>query len=1027
MESRRNKPAHGCSLPAFLALCLVFGATATSVAEDKAVKEGRFVKEDIAGKEDMAGKDGDVLDKAAAERLFTLRVLPLLKVKCFGCHGQDPKDVRGDYNLLTREAMIQGGESEETALVPGNPDESPLFQAILWNGSEMPPKENDRLSMVEAEYFRKWISAGAPWPGAAAQLEIQKKEWSIRENEDGVIVDTVGGLADDWTYRRYQPEDIWAFQPVKKPKIPTGPSKSGSGKSGSGKSGSGKSGSGESRPNKNPIDAFINRRLVDAELTASATADFRTLIRRATYGLTGLPPSPKEVSDFRQEYEQDPQQAWANLIDRLLKSEHYGERWAQHWLDVVRYADTAGFSNDYERSNAWRYRDYVIRAFNNDKPYNEFVVEQLAGDELRPDDPEANLATGLLRMGPWGTAMIPQPEARQIYLDDLVHNVGQTFLSMPMRCCKCHDHKFDPLPTRDYYSLYAAFATTQPAEANVPFLPEENLNGFDEKRKLTQELLRFARAEYAQVEDKQEAAAKKWYEEHNLPYKKENARKGDPEDQKPPRHVGLTSEEKGVMKVRRQDVWIWTRRLERYQPMAQTVYNGPDNYKDGRKLRAPAQINQQWRPENFILGGGSLAAPSMPVTPGVLSATGLPTNPPAANPPAANPPAANPPATNPPAASSPAASSPAQADPQKTDPRQTDPFRITEELNGRRLELAQWIAHQDNPLTARSIVNRVWQYHFGKGLVKTANNFGAKGGKPTHPELLDWLTADFVENGWKIKRLHRLIMTSDVYRRSGRPVAAERQATVDPNNNLLASFPPRRLTAEELRDSSLLVSGELNPEMGGVPIMPEINMEVALQPRMIQFSIAPAHQPSRTPAERNRRTIYTYRVRGQPDPLLDIMNLPNPNESCEMRDSAAVSPQAFTLMNSDVMTDRSIAFAARVQKERPGDTAQWIRRAVQIAYSRLPTAAEQKSLHDYLQEMRAYHQENRPEPVEYPTQVTRSLVEEFTGQPFDFIEKLNVYEDYVPDAKPWTVDADRRALADICLLLLNSNEFLYVY
>ena len=209
--------------------------------------------------------------------------------------------------------------------------------------------------------------------------------------------------------------------------------------------------------------------------------------------------------------------------------------------------------------------------------------------------------------------------------------------------------------------------------------------------------------------------------------------------------------------------------------------------------------------------------------------------------------------------------------------------------------------------------------------------------------------------------------------------------------------------------------------------MPEINLEVALQPRMIQFSIAPAHQPSRTPAERNRRTIYAYRVRGQADPLLEIMNLPNPNDSCELRDSAAVTPQAFTLMNSDVMTDRSIAFALRVQKEKKEDPAAQIRRVVQLAFGRVPTNKEQNRLERYYGEMLAYHQQNQPEAVEYPTEVTRSLVEEFTGEPFEFIEKLNVYNDYVPDAKPWTVEADTRALADVCLLLFNSNEFMYVY
>ena len=738
----------------------------------------------------------------------------------------------------------------------------------------MPPKENDRLNAEQIELVRQWITAGAPWPNEETQKAIQKEQWSIRENEEGLIVDTSGGLADDWTYRRYQRVDLWAFQPVKKPDLPGA--------------------------DGNPVDRFINAKLAEAELPAASSTDARTLIRRGSLDLTGLPPTPEEVIEFGTASKTNADNAWAELIDRLLASNHYGERWAQHWLDVARYADTSGFSNDYERSNAWRYRDYVIRSFNNDKPFNQFVIEQIAGDEVQlakkskgglskedvptelheVPDSELLIATGFLRMGPWGTAMVPQKESRQTYIDDLVHNVGQSFLSMPMRCCKCHDHKFDPVPTRDYYAMYSAFAATQPAELDAEFLPEENRNGFAEKKKLVEELLTYARAEKNKVQNKQEAAARKWYEEHNLPYKNENARKSDPEDKKPPRHVGLTPEEKGVKKVREQDVWIWERRMERFKPMVQGVYSAQDSYLNGRKLRRVKYVKQDWRPATFILGGGSLEAPLQPVSPGVLSATGLPSK-----------------------------------------PGSDKPWALTDGLNGRRLELAKWMASDDNPLAARSIVNRIWQYHFGTGLVKTANNFGAKGSKPTHPELLDWLTADFIEHGWKIKRLHRLIMTSETYRRSSRPADMKKQTTIDPDNKLLASFPPRRLTAEELRDSTLLLSGELNPEIGGLPIRPEINMEVALQPRMIQFSIAPAHQPSRTPAERNRRTIYCYRVRGQADPLLEIMNLPNPNESCELRDSASVTPQAFGLLNSDVMTDRSIAFALRIQKERKGDTA----------------------------------------------------------------------------------------------------------
>ncbi|MEC9093393.1 MAG: DUF1553 domain-containing protein [Planctomycetota bacterium] len=903
-------------------------------------------------------------NETEGERLFTLKVLPLLKLKCFACHGQEADNIRANYDLRSREKMIAGGESGDLSLVPGKPNESPLFKALLWEDLEMPPTAHDRLNEQEILHFRKWIELGAPWPDEKKQREIQEKEWAVRENENGIIVDTSGGLSDEWTYRRYQKENLWAFQPVKKSKVPAVDS-------------------------ANPVDAWIDLKLQTKGLRPASQADFRTLIRRAALDLTGLPPTPYEVFQFRQAWEKNKDQAWQGLINRLLASKHYGERWAQHWLDVTRYADTSGFSNDYERSNAWRYRDYVIRSFNNDKPYSQFVQEQIAGDELNPGDPESLIATGFLRMGPWGTAMIPQNEARQLYLDDLVHQVGQVFLSMPMRCSKCHDHKFDPVPTRDYYRMYAALATTQPAEMKAEFLPTENRKGFDEKRKLVEQLLNYAKSKRDQVINKQEAAAKQWYLENGLSYKNENARRKDPEDKKPPRHVGLTPEEKGIKKVREQDVWIWERRLERFLPMVQSVYNGQDESKNSRKLRVPKRINQAWRPTNHILGGGALGAPLAIVGPGVLSAPGVFTR-------------------------------------NQTGGKGSQ-FEITNGISGRRLELANWLTNERNPLTARSLVNRIWQFHFGKGIVRTANNFGAKGSKPTHPELLDWLTADFIENGWKIKRLHRLIMTSKTYQRSGQISDDEAANRIDPENHFLARFPPRRLTAEEMRDSILKVSGELNPESGGVPIMPEINMEVALQPRMIQFSIAPAHQPSRTPRERNRRTIYTYRVRGQADPFLEIMNRPNPNESCEIRESASVTPQAFTLLNSDTMTDRSIAFAIRVQKEKPDDTQQWIRRAVQLAYNRVPTRKEQENLHTYLNKMQNYHAQHEPEKKEYPTEVERSLVEEATGKPFVFIEKLNVFENYIPDAKPWTVDVDTRALADVCLLLFNSNEFVYVY
>ena len=889
-------------------------------------------------------------------RHFTLKVLPVLKEKCLGCHGGNEADLKGGYDVRSREAILRGGESEEPAIIPGNAVESPFYLAVCWEGLEMPPKENDRLTQEQVRWIREWIDAGAAWPDQKTQQRIMENERGVEKNEFGVLVSTSGGLDDQWTYRRYREDEIWAFRPLRE------------------------------TFEFDSVDGFVDDRIKAAGIEAAAVARPQQLIRRATFDLTGLPPTQSETREFLAAWEQDQSQAWSDLIDQLLSSPHYGERWAQHWLDVVRYADTAGFSNDYERSNAWRYRDYVIRSLNNDKPYDLFIQEQIAGDELRPGDPEGIIATGFLRMGPWGTAMIPQDEARQLYRDDVVHGIGQSFLSIPMRCCKCHDHKFDPIPTRDYYRIYAALSATQPAEMPADFLPDENQSRFEEEAAHVEELYQFASAKVKALHEKREAAARKWYEERGLPYKSHDDRKDDPDDVKPPRHCGLTEVEQGRLKVREQDEWIWDRRRERFQPLTQSVFNGADLWQNGRKLRPPKQPNAKWRPESFVLMGGSLAAKGEKVTPGVLSASGL------------------------------AASN----------GRPDDPYALTTDISGRRLGLAQWIANPENPLTARSLVNRLWQYHFGAGIVRTANNFGVKGEPPTHPELLDWLARELIGGGWKLKRVHKLIMMSNAYKRGVGHPELERLREVDPGNKLFARFMPRRLSAEEFRDSLLVATGELNRDMGGLPVMPEINMEVALQPRMIQFSIAPAHQPSRTPAIRNRRTIYAYRVRGQADPFLEVMNQPTPNDSCECRDSAAVSPQAFTLLNSDVMSDRSIALSLRLQKEAELLPEQVVF-AFQHVLGRTPSDDERDQMRTYVQEMVRHHEKHEPEQVEYPTEVVRSLVEEFSGKPFDFVEILPVFKNYVPDAKPWMVDAKTRALADMCLLLFNTNEFAYVY
>ena len=700
-------------------------------------------------------------DEKAAEREFALKVLPLLKAKCFACHGEGDKAPKGGLDVRTRAALLKGGDTG-TSLAPGKPDASLLYKAVKWDGIEMPPKENDRLSAVEVELVRKWIAAGAPWPDDAAQKTYRDEERKTVLTADGTLVKTSGGLSDEWTYRRYKPEDVWAFQPVKKPAI------------------AGAKGT-------NPIDHFVHATLAKAGATPAPRADPRTLIRRATFDLIGLPPTPDEIETFLAAWKADPTRAWESLIDRLLASPHYGERWAQHWFDVARYADTGGMANDYERSNVWRYRDYVIRSFNADKPYNRFVTEQLAGDELADasalkrakgdaaklaslrasgeyteEEAEWIVATSFLRMGPWDNAMIKPAQSRQIYLDDVVNAVGQTFLATTMRCFKCHDHKFDPLPTRDYYRVYAAFAGTQMAERPLRFTRDENRDGFDEGRAFVETMLKYATAEKEKIVAKREAAARKWYDEHKLPYKTADARKSDPDEKKPPRNVGLDHTDEGQLKVREQDEWIWQRALERYQPMVNAVYDGADTplaWNGARKLRMPAKVNQNAKPDSHILMGGVLEAPGAKVQPGVFSALGVP-----------------------------------------VEGAKGDPFVLPEDITQRRLGLAKWITDPRNPLTTRAIVNRVWQYHFGKPLAGNPNNFGVKGAKPTHPELLDWLAADFVDNGWTLKRLHRLIMTSQAYQMASSHPQAEKLRTTDANNDRLAFFPTRlkRSLVEEL-------------------------------------------------------------------------------------------------------------------------------------------------------------------------------------------------------------------------------------
>jgi hypothetical protein len=347
-------------------------------------------------------------------------------------------------------------------------------------------------------------------------------------------------------------------------------------------------------------------------------------------------------------------------------------------------------------------------------------------------------------------------------------------------------------------------------------------------------------------------------------------------------------------------------------------------------------------------------------------------------------------------------------------------------IEGRRQALAEWLASPRNPLVARSIANRIWQWHMGQGLAGNANNFGATGKKPSHPELLDWLAGTFVADGWSFKKMHRRIIMSQAYRRSVEHADREALALADPNGTSYATFQPRRLTAEELRDSMLAASGELNRELGGIPAKPEINHEAALQPRMVMGTFASAWQPSPLPSQRHRRSVYALKIRGLRDPFMEVFNEPSPEFSCEGRDASTVTPQVFSMFNSQITYDRALALAARIQQET-ATREEAIGRGFALAYGRAPSTEESDASLRHWAAMTKRHRSITLEPAQPPREVVREAVEENTGEKFQFTEQLNVYADFVPDLKPNDVDAETRGLADVCLVLLNSNEFAYVY
>ena len=548
----------------------------------------------------------------------------------------------------------------------------------------------------------------------------------------------------------------------------------------------------------------------------------------------------------------------------------------------------------------------------------------------------------------------------------MTHGIGATFLGLTLECARCHDHKFDPLPTKDYYRLQAVFATTEFADRPAPFVPGEARGDFVEGRAHLQRMIERNNQLMSDFDQMIRVRL-------GMP-------KGDGEAA--PVSMEALMEAVKTKKLLSAEEWerykifskrkeLYDRSVTRYDPVAYTVSDGPFLAKDKPKWTPP---------EVYILPVGNLKTPGERVTPGLISAAMHYTS--------------------------------------------WSPDDVTTQIAGRRLELANWIASEKNPLTARVMVNRIWQYHFGRGIAANPNNLGKMGEKPSHPELLDWLANYFVQHGWSVKEMHRAIMLSDAYQRSSEHPDRATVEKADPENKLIAYFSPRRLEAEEIRDSMLFTAGELNLDIGGPGTFPEINQDVANQPQQIMGTLMPAYHPSQTKAARNRRTIYTFQKRNLINPFVDVFNGPSLDESTEKRLATTVPTQVFSLFNSQFTHDEALAFALRVAKMDSNVDAE-ITNAWKLAFNRLPTKDEIKKAEAFLQK-RTEAQRRNPPPAAPRKPVVRSITSELTGTEVK-VEEDQEIGPYQENVKPGDVPPGVRALAELGLALFNSNEYLYVY
>lgn len=801
-------------------------------------------------------------DSREALRFFETEIRPLLAAECYDCHGAEKS--KGGLRLDHRELILKGGETG-AALVPGKPEESLLVEAIHRGDEDfsMPPKKALKAEQVAA--LEKWIALGAPWPDEA----VAKSE-----------LDEHGFTPEDRNW--------WAIQPVQDSQAPA-------------------AGDGWAT---NAVDQFVAARLGEKKLQPAPPASADELVRRMYFDLHGLPPTPEQVGAFEKAFAADADKAVAALTDELLASPRYGERWGQHWLDVVRYADSDGYRADSFRPETWMYRDYVIRSINEDKPYDQFIREQLAADEFAGDDPDTVIATAFLRLGVYEWNQRNAEMQWDLILTEMTNVTGEAFLGLGVGCAQCHDHKFDPILQKDYFALQAFLNSTWWPEHRPLVTPEQQ-------------------AAYDAGMAKWEAATKDIREQLDamtVPYlktKKDGAVKQFPEEVKAmynkPEAERTAYEEQIAQMVQRQVDYEYKRadfkkafshseeRLAQYTDLADKL-KAFDHLKPKPLPLAfittdvgpePAQTLLEQRGEKQVIAPAFLTL----------------------------------------------------LDESKPE------IKATGKTTGRRTALANWIARDDNPLTSRVMVNRIWQRHFGTGLVPTPNDFGRLGEEPSHPQLLDWLTSRFLDEDWKMKPIHRLIMNSSTYRQTARHEPGSTESIVDPQNRLLWRFPPSRLSAEQVRDAMLATSGELQHRDGGSPVS----------------------------GDSPNRSVFMKKMRNSPDAMIGGFDAPLGFSSQPDRVPTTTPNQSLMLVNGEWTLSRAQAFAKRVLAGKSTLAAEDIQKAYRTAYGRDASADEVAAAAAFIEAQQAMVDAPPAPPAKFPKEDGLRPIEQYF-QPVTGIE-----------------------------------------